>query len=177
MPDVSEEFSKKRRGRPRRFSDAYAAFLRSNRPGGVQSERTVRNDDYYWTARTALFPPDATDWQSTPYRWLCASSESRGRKSLLTELGRLGDAEIIRQGAAVLCEEQPSAREGVLMVRRWRLGNRPPPDGLLHRELCRTLDGYISRYHPDDVPWGGLLATLDAVRSDVEAAARREAIG
>jgi len=44
------------------------------------------------------------------------------RKTILAELGRLDDDDLILQLARVLCEQKPPMREAIAMIRRHRLG-------------------------------------------------------
>jgi hypothetical protein len=54
------------------------------------------------------------------FAWLLA--ERSTKRSILMELGRIGEPEAIRHVAEHICEMKPHAEEAVALIRRWRNG-------------------------------------------------------
>jgi hypothetical protein len=96
--------------------------------GDYTSERTVQNKYYELRAFAVLgFADDNAD--TKVYAWLCREQTQKGvaqgrfyRKTILTELGRIADDEVLRLYAKLICELKPKAQESVQMLRRWRIG-------------------------------------------------------
>lgn len=94
------------------------------------------------------------------------------RRTLLAELGRLRDPEVIRETALELCERRPKTADGVLWVRRMRTGIRPQPDAdRLANQICRLLDSYCSAH-----PGTGKQDMLAALKIACDAVERAEVV-
>ena len=61
-------------------------------------------------------------------KWLFAGEF--GRKTILTELGRIGEPEAIRHMAKHICDLKPHTEEAVAMIRQWQTG-KPVDSGVL----------------------------------------------
>jgi hypothetical protein len=53
-------------------------------------------------------------------------------------LGRLGDAERIREVATAICEHKVKVKDAVLMIRTWRIGRTSPGDPDAPPSACVT---------------------------------------
>jgi hypothetical protein len=119
---VSEKFSEKRkRGRPRLLHHAlHEVFAQGQQ---YASERTIQNTSYHIRAFGLL--------QDEPWaKWLVGDVSQEGkpgqvRKTILAELGRLGDDEALRAVARHICERKPTTKDAVAMIRHYRLGRQP----------------------------------------------------
>lgn len=90
------------------------------------------------------------------------------RPTILGELGRIEDDELLRAFARELCRAKPRAREAVVMVRRHRIGGcRPGNPIALAGEIRSTVNAYLQR-HPD-VAWADVLEALAEVEVMVKA--------
>ncbi len=122
-----EKFSKtKKGGRPKLLGPQLEAVYRGA-VGQFTSERTVQNKYYELRAFSALgFNEDASE--TSPYSWLCSSGAQAGtsgrryyRSTILAELGRFEDNEMMRLYAGLICTLKPKTQEAVRMLRKWRL--------------------------------------------------------
>lgn len=149
---ISEESSEKRgRGRPPLFSAMYESYMPMM--GAKGCRRSCANLFYRMRAFGRLFVSDGDldEARIERFRWLFDNtSEQSGRKqSILAELGRIEDPDLLTEVADLLCERQPKARDAVALVRRIRLGRIPPGDTLqLANEIITTINAYLARY-PD----------------------------
>ena len=110
-------------------------------PGGVH--------DLYSRSRAMLVLKDSSE-----YRWLldwdaAMRGEDRAwRPLILTELGRLADAETIKRVAGVLCQRKPQTRSAVAFLRRLRQVSERPGDAAA---LAGVIGAAVNRYrraHP-----------------------------
>jgi hypothetical protein len=133
-----EASSKKRRGRPKSFSDEW---LERALASGVSSARYVKTtrgaqDVAYRILAFGvieqfrkLYPAEAE-----PLEWLFKPGDMRGetwRHSLLTEIGRARHPQWIVPIATRIAQMQPSTKEGIRLIRlmRQRLEEHAPrPD-------------------------------------------------
>ena len=60
--------------------------------------------------------------------WLF-SGEPRLKQPILSELGRIGQPEVIRHVAEHICEMKPRPDEAVAMIRQWQTGEATMPHG------------------------------------------------
>jgi hypothetical protein len=119
---ISENFSEKRkRGRPRLLHPAlHEVFAQGQQ---YASERTIQNASYHIRAFSLL--------QDEPWaKWLMGYVSQEGkpgqiRKTILAELGRLREDEVLRAVARQICERKPTTKDAVAMIRHYRLGRQP----------------------------------------------------
>lgn len=140
---ISATVAKNKQGRPRRFSEESVRIIKSLFPE-LKSKRGV--DDALW--RTYAMQVIG----GTEYKWLfdkvgCEAGLNTWKPVLLAELGRIDNAGDIRKCAAELCELKPKTRDGVLMIRRWRLSK----DGVgtakdLAQAMLSAYNDYLMRY-------------------------------
>ena len=135
---VFDSKTKTRRGRLNRYYALQAVRALMNRTGHIEPR-------FYWLVNR----------KGTTYR-----------KTILAELGRLGDRETIREAAAVLCEIKPPTAAAVARVRRARLGDSGGNSLDLANRLIATLNGYTQRYPL--LKQTEILAAIDTVRRQVE---------
>jgi hypothetical protein len=87
--------------------------------------------------------------------------------TILTELGRLEDSDLIHQAATTLCRDRPKGRVAVQFLRRWRRGKASPGDHLdLAQAILRTIDDY-ERQHEGVTP-KFILTSLASARVVIE---------
>jgi len=95
--------------------------------GSYTSERTVQNAYYEIRAVVVLGLLD-DDADVTPYLWLYNNSCKKGeserryyRRSILAELGRFKDDEVLRIYAKLICKWKPKAKHAIALLRSWRI--------------------------------------------------------
>jgi hypothetical protein len=167
MENISE---KRPRGRPRKATRAeWASTI------DVHGKSYRRKANYIYEIRAIGRISD-----DPRFEWLCSdgptimAGKGHMRRTILSELGRIEDAEEREQLALYLCELQPTTREAIAILRRYRIG-RPPPgtvDGLADG-LRTTLNTYL-RTHTE-LSWDDVREALAILRGDVEAAAEAAA--
>lgn len=79
------------------------------------------------------------------------------KKSLLSELGRILNRRELVETAERICKLKPKSREGVAMLRRWRLGEKAGDA----EELAGAIRRVIARYRVDHTAGKGLV--IDAL--------------
>ena len=117
------------------------------------SDVRVRDARFFW-----LIPRTFGDG-TTPWR----------HKSILTELGRLLDGDLIRTIAEQVCELRPAEREGVALIRsfRQRLRDREPKVSTVDdftKHVLKAVDVWM-RSHPTLTDRDALDALRDAAVS------------
>lgn len=134
---VESSESPRKPGRPRRLTATDEAFHRNLAPG--RSHRT-HLEHFYSGRAVAALGPDAVGLPE-PYRWLLG--EGKVRSTILAELGRIEDEELLRFVAAEVCRSRPSAREARERIRWIRTGRQTigSCEGLLV-----ALRGSLNRY-------------------------------
>jgi hypothetical protein len=165
MPDVSESFSEiqpgPKRGRPRAFDKAEVDNVRTLFPE-VTSERGQVNRCYGIKALVVLN-------YAEPYQWLTSTPElinaGRGkiRFTLLAELGRIGDEDLLRRAAAEVCRLKPSTAAGVGMIHAWRGRQRPGGIVGLANVVIAAVNRYADVHHNTTLPM--VLAALDRAKA------------
>ncbi len=141
-----ENFSeKKKRGRPPVFAPEFTKHLRNFFPEA--SPRSLINQAYAAKARIWLGDDERFQW--------IFEADHRGRlkrQSLEYELGRFPTAEDATEAALWLCEHKPTVKDGMTVIRRWRLsleGKEQQLEGdpiQLANELIDTVNAYLKRY-------------------------------
>jgi hypothetical protein len=125
--------------------------MRGLMPGSGGSRRQVQQFRYLSHAYGVLWPKREAETEpgdpepGDPYAWLRLPGDGL-RVTLLSELGRLGDPDLIRTIAARVCAVKPAAREGALRIRRLRAAASAPKPGQLGQELAHAIDDYLLRY-------------------------------
>jgi hypothetical protein len=162
MENISD---KPKRGRPKLLDEWIEEKLRDDW-GPFATERTVQNAWYHIRAFNVLgFGDDAP--LDPFFLWLCDPERQRGpsgkvfRKTILTELGRIGDDETLIAVAREICDLKPKARDAVALIRRARLGGGKPKPNQLGNEIIRAINAYQARY-PSTTP-AEIAAALTAV--------------
>jgi hypothetical protein len=150
---ITEKFSEKpRRGRPPVLTPYVEEGCR--RAAGMYQHSTRRanlNEYYKYKAIGALWShnPEGHDAGKIAFAWLGDPDTDKGVKStILAELGRLVDEDLIRRTARILCDEKPRTREAVLRLRRMRIAPKSGSVSGLRDELIAHLDDYWVR-HPE----------------------------
>jgi len=81
-----------------------------------------------------------------PYAWLFDVTVDRVQKSILTELGRVADVEVLRALADHIVAERPSTSRAVAAIRRARLTRTAATYDQLADAVLMTVNGYLDRY-------------------------------
>jgi hypothetical protein len=95
-------------------------------------------------------------------------SEPPWRTTILAELGRIDDNSAFISIARQLCRLKPKTRDAVMMVRRWRVGDKAKPGSAdtLTDEMSRLVDNYRRR-HPD-ITFSEMKAAINTTYRAVE---------
>jgi len=159
----SEEFSdngKGGRGRPRLLS----AELQQTFAAIWHKEGRALQNAVYGTRAFKLLH------ELPQYAWLFEDNGER-RWTLVEELGRVPDDELLRSVALELCKKKPRVRDALVMLRHWRLHvtgreQRVKADAdRLQRELRNVLNDYLLR-HPETTQ-EQLLEAIRGLHTDV----------
>ena len=144
MSGISGNFSEKRkRGRPSAMEPTVeAGFRASGLFGQYRTRRGAVNKYYGIVALDALKDEAGLTWLFT-YDDMRRGGNCKVRYTILSELGRLRDPEMIRGLAAQLCELKPTTTAAVAKIRRFRTGKQAQAsaDDLADR-LCNVLGAY-----------------------------------
>jgi hypothetical protein len=121
---ISTNFVEKpKRGRPPIIPPEIRAAIRSLWGNGCTSRAGLQNGWYYGKAIKALLDhPDGQEAAQAAYRYLVDfnSNDVKSKRTILAELGRVGDPHMIRQLAEVICMEEFSTEEAVRRLRLYR---------------------------------------------------------
>jgi hypothetical protein len=160
---IIEKFSKKR-GRPAWAGKPMMASLYHE-----HGERSLNNMIAAGEASHALdFPKHdaALNWlfETTP-----AGRFKRG--TLIAEIGRLQNPDLIKSVAEYICKEKPKVKDGVIMVRSYRRslqGYKPsPPSAItLTNEILQAINNYVMRY--PETTMLQITAALENARDAIE---------
>jgi hypothetical protein len=139
-----EVVTKKKRGRPRRFTSEWAEFQRSI-CCDVETERGNQDILYRQTCLAVL---DDGDYGYIFNKEDMIVGKNTWRPTLMTELGRIDDDDEMRKIARRICEIKPkTTREAVYMVRRYRLGQSGEGNCLdLTIKIGNTVNEYWKRF-------------------------------
>lgn len=142
---VSEDSSEKskRPGRPRRLTATDEALVSSLYPG--RTRRTLMEKSYVGRA-IAVLGLQGSEVEE-PFRWLFGAGVVRS--TILAELGRIEDEELLRTVAAEVCKSRLSARTARERIRWVRTGRQTTGSWL---ELSASLEDTLNRYlagHPN----------------------------
>ena len=134
MPAITENISKKRRrGRPYSvFTDANDMREMIARCRDVRTERSVANRLYYHHALSVIGGGRESD-----LHWLADVCTGRYRRTILTELGRIDDEDLLLDVALDLCQKKPKTVKAVSLIRQ-RRGVLKPPSVLGIRTALRV---------------------------------------
>ena len=124
------------------------ALLRKMNPR-VKTERGLLNVAYMLRAITSLMHiPECS--------WLCGdktAEKDTAKRTILIELGKIRDIDVITATALILCQLKPKGKQGALMVRNIRLGRGKGDVYSLANEIIHIINSYSKRYQmsPDDL--------------------------
>lgn len=163
--EVTSE-SKRRLGRPPRFSDETLAYLKTTNPE-VRSRRGLVDMAYRQRAIRLVKDIPACQWVCD-FEGMRRGDDSAWRPSILTELGRINDDDALIAVAIEVCERQPSREEAIRLIRRYRTAPRPPLPDQLTTEILGAINGYIRRY--PQTTWPAVHDALDLAQGAVRCA-------
>jgi len=145
-PDISEDSSKNRRGRPR-LMDADIEKAYRSLWGTTLSLRTIQNRRYGTRAMMILTPDDADEATKARFAWVFDPDADVVKHSILEELGRTPDPEALRVVAEHICDNRLRTREAVTLIRRIRLGESPADVQRLADAILAVINADVAR-HP-----------------------------
>jgi hypothetical protein len=153
------------RGRPRQFSLLWEQFHAANdhrlREG---THRTGVSKMWAFEALRCI-----VDNPQPSLEWLVEESRSpRGwRKTLLSELGRIEDAETILAVAREICDLNPKTRDAIAMIWSSRLGRFPEasPRGL-ESAIAAAVESYVMAH--SEISMNQIAAVLDNLADHFE---------
>ena len=159
-----ENFSKNKRGRPKLFQDSRKTMRAIFPEGG---DRTFLNRIYGQLAYTYLF-------EDPECKWLFEENKQGDwkRKTLQTEVGRLLDPELIREAGKHICKIKPRVKEGVVLIRGYRMslqGKKQQLEGdwlTLTKEIENTINDFLMRY--PETKKETLISSLHLIKSSIE---------
>jgi hypothetical protein len=157
----------RRRGRPRVFDAVTFARLRAQmrQDNADISDRTVQNRLYQYTAQGLLDGQDWARWLIDP-KGIMQDKRRAYRKTIMQELGRLQNPDLLVEMARFICERKPTTRDAVRMIRMARRGYKPrgTADHLAARIMALVHDYHYHHAGVDqDVLLGALRIVEDAV--------------
>ena len=168
IPDtvISETASEKRqRGRPPIFTPEHRARIQVYFPD-VKTHRGI-TDCIYRIRAIGLLADDARfSWVAD--RAKMSAGDGGWKPSILTELGRIWDEEVLKEIALNICELKPKTKEAVAIIRRIRTGKTISGNAeSLYRALSTTMNDYFQRYPDTPLPEveAALLVILDKARA------------
>jgi hypothetical protein len=171
----SPEPQKRKRGRPRIYSDtdrALRKFVAGDGKTGPMSRRTEENAYFRIRAQGVL-----TADPEKRFAWLASQEEKRYQATILGELGRIDNDEDLLAVALRICEEKPTTTDAVAWIRSLRLGRYPQGTSPELLELLRTtLNRYLQTH--DGVDLSDARYVLDRLlfEVDVTLAEQRETV-
>jgi len=179
MENFSE--NKRKRGRPpkmlddgvsrkKRISDLEKMGLSTD----GKSERAKINNFYQIIAHGALKDQNDNTPIDGEFSFIISSvgwHDIRNyKRTILQELGRLEDPDLIRDVARVICENKLNTMEAVTYIRQFRTGGKSTGDSLnLARVIGKTIDVYILKHSGvnDDMIRDSLNIVLNAFSKNV----------
>lgn len=117
---VADNHPNTKRGRPQRFTKASMDCFRGLFPE-TKSQRGIMDMAYRIEAIRVLTKDDKDD----RFHWLvdkaaCIRGEDAWKPTILTELGRIEDEQVMKEIALRICELKPRNKEAVAIIRRYR---------------------------------------------------------
>jgi len=146
-----ENFSEKKRGRPPIIDKDLDKLLPVLFPD-INNRRTYLNH-YYMIKAIAILQRNNLEMTECEYLF----GDPKGnpdnmkfKKTILTELGRFGDPDIIRECALHICRERMNTKTAVQRLRNVRAGkkNHSANSKLLASRLIKTINDFMEQY-PD----------------------------
>jgi hypothetical protein len=167
-----ENFSEtKKGGRPRVIHPAMRKVIdfAVGRPSAT--ERTRQNKHYQIHAMQTL-GLKAEDDTPAAYLWIWGKphvprpGDHKVKWTVLGELGRVEDAELMREMAARVCELKLSTRDAVAAIRRLRSDGNPPGSALdLANAVIKTINDYMNAH--DGLTSEDIRAALQTVAGNI----------
>lgn len=103
------------------------------------------------------------------FEWLHEPAAHKIRSTIMSELGRFEDPDMIRKAAAVLCTHKPATGKAVALIRQWRKVQRPVTALDLHRQLVATINAYMAGHA--GMTWAAVLDALVTTEKQIRKAA------
>jgi hypothetical protein len=132
----SKKTRKKAKSPPK--DKALQRFLRRLYPE-VKTDRGLRQKQHQ--TRAVVLVMDEPE-----FRWLFDAETGTCRNTILAELGRIQNDELLLEMAREVCRRKPKSREAVAAIRRFRGVRDEPNSRKLMVKLIKTIDEYLKRY-------------------------------
>lgn len=135
--------TKSKRGRPSSIHPYYEEYIQETNLRN-KSRRTQLNGYYQQEAARVL-----DMGKDVRFKWLMDREKDKAGKTravrgtILAELGKIGDAETIRGVALQLCKIQPTTKDALVMIRRWRGTLKGKPSV---KQLSNVISGTVIDY-------------------------------
>ena len=130
----------------------------------VKTERGLLNVAYRQRALHYLVDIPDCSWLCDEKR-MTAGEKDAWKPTILIELGKIKDIEMMIAIALQICDIKPKQKQGALMVKQARLGKDKGDTVSLANEVIDTINNYCDRYEmePDDI-----LAALQTAYSQTQ---------
>jgi hypothetical protein len=161
MENVSKTPCK--RGRPPAFEAELVELYRRTFPQA--KGRSLMNRVYQGNALSVLKNDPAFHWLTSNKAEIDDGTGSM-RSAILYELGRIEDADELRNVATMLCSVKPKTTAAVAMIRRCRHGERPASANALAHALSRCVNDYLAK-HPS-ATWELVHQAMDILKMAVQ---------
>lgn len=144
-----EKFSenKRKRGRPEKLrvtvEGSIKDLVKKEHMGHNKTDRTKLNEYYALMAQLAL-----GNGENEEYSYIISSNVAQlnfyiYKKTILIELGRLEDPDLIQEAAMVICENEFNTMKAVTYIRHIRVGDRPAGNNI---DLAKAIGNLIDEY-------------------------------
>jgi hypothetical protein len=150
MGNISEKTN--RCGRPEKIrvnsKGSITDFVEWERMDYNKTDRTKMNEYYARVAQVALDYGDSDEFSFI----ISAVNATKPvfdtyKKTILIELGRLEDVDLIRKVASMICEKELTTTEAVAQIRQLRVGSKPKGSVYnLAKALAKSIDEYKSKH-------------------------------
>jgi hypothetical protein len=168
MENISE---KRSRGRPRKLPPQQWALLYGDVALEAKTHRSKMNALYHAHAVGQFHDDPRFEWLLSDDATI-KSGKGHMRNVILQELGRIENETERAEVALFLCEQKPTVREAVSIIRRFRLGRLPQgtPEQLAD-VLRKALNEYVSTH--EGITYDEMRAALSQLRADIDATESR----
>lgn len=130
--------SSKKRGRPALLSTREAEIVDNT---ATQATARGKQNHYYFLLALASLPAD-----DPRFAWLLPRGDAR--VTILSELGRFGDTDVIQNLALQICEDKMTTRKAVRLLRTARGVKLPATSDHATSAIFTTIENF-EKTHPD----------------------------
>lgn len=166
MTKKSENVSEKthKRGRPTLFPDWEKSIAKSCSPD-ITTDRGLANTCYRQRAVCLLLGDPRFYWLGMDKAAITAGT-TKMRMTILQELGRIPDEEILRKVAGEICRLKPTSRQAIAMIRAYRGVQRDGTALELANILIGSLNAYLDTHRT--MAWDQVKDAIHTLQGQVE---------